>query len=63
MENEVVTGSDIYRFDHAPEAGSPTGRIRPTGVRPTFTDRLKEAGITLPSELYGSHLASVNTRW
>ncbi|HEX2785515.1 MAG TPA: CpaF family protein [Ilumatobacteraceae bacterium] len=63
MENDVVTASDIYRFDHSPEAGSPTGRIRPTGVLPTFTDRLREAGITLPSELYGGHPTSVNGRW
>jgi pilus assembly protein CpaF len=62
MENDVVTGSDIYRFDHSPEAGSPTGRIRSTGIRPTFTDRLTEAGITLPSELYRGHLSSVNGR-
>jgi pilus assembly protein CpaF len=62
MENDVITGSDIYRFDHSPEAGSPTGRIRPTGIRPTFTDRLREAGITLPGELYRGHLSSVNGR-
>ena len=63
MEGDVVTASDIYRYDHTPELGSPIGRIRPTGVRPIFTDRLKEAGITLPSELYGGLAMTANGRW
>ncbi len=56
MEGETITTSDIYSFDRAAgqdAEGRILGRIRPTGVRPLFTDRLIEAGATLPPELYG----------
>ena len=55
MEGETITTSDIYAFDHSAgrdAEGRPLGHIRPTGVRPLFTDRLLEAGVTLPAELY-----------
>ncbi len=56
MEGDVITMSDIYTFDHRAgfdADGKVLGRIEPTGIRPKFTDRLKEAGIALPTELYG----------
>ncbi len=56
MEGDVVTTADIYAFDHSAgldEHGKVLGRIKPTGIRPLFTDRLKEAGIALPAELFG----------
>ena len=56
MEGEVITMSEIYAFDHRAGVdadGVTLGRIQPTGVRPTFTDRLIEAGVDLPAELYG----------
>ena len=55
MEGDTITTSDIYAFDHSAGRdveGRPLGHIRPTGVRPLFTDRLLEAGATLPAELY-----------
>jgi pilus assembly protein CpaF len=63
MEGDTITASDIYHYDYAPDVSSPSGRIRPTGVRPTFTDRLKEAGITLPAEIYGGLAMTANGRW
>ena len=63
MEGDVITCSDIYRFDYTPDAASPDGRVRPTGVRPAFTDRLKQAGIELPRELYDGLSMTVNGRW
>ncbi len=56
MEGDVITMSEIYAFDHRAGIdanGVTLGRIHPTGVRPMFTDRLVEAGIDLPAELYG----------
>jgi pilus assembly protein CpaF len=56
MEGEVVTTSDVYLFDHAAgvdDAGRALGALRPTGVRPTFVDRLQNAGVKLPSDIYG----------
>ena len=62
MEGDTITMGDIYAFDHSAgfdEFGHALGCIRPTGVRPHFTDRLLEAGVTLPSELYSGDLAGL----
>ncbi len=59
MEGGIITTNDIYAFDHHAgfdEHGHTLGRIQPTGVRPHFTDRLVEAGVVLPTELYGGDL-------
>ena len=65
MEGDTITTSDIYSFDRSAgqdAEGRTLGRIRPTGVRPLFTDRLIEAGATLPAELYGAG-ATGRTGW
>jgi pilus assembly protein CpaF len=57
MEGDVVTTSDVFTFDHAAgvdDGGRALGALRPTGVRPMFVDRLQNAGITLPSDIYGN---------
>jgi pilus assembly protein CpaF len=55
MEGETITLSDVFTFaaENAPD-GSVAGALRPTGVRPKLTERLHEAGITLPGELFGA---------
>ena len=54
MEGEVVTTQEIYRFRR--RGVSPDGRIvgqfEPTGVRPAFTERLRVAGVELPSRMF-----------
>ena len=58
MEGELVTLSDVFRFDtEAGVDGGVGGTIRPTGVRPRLAERLAEAGITLPGELFGADAA------
>ena len=55
MEGEVVTMQDIFVFDQSgvdPVTGRVIGRFRATGVRPRFTERLKELGIELPARLF-----------
>jgi pilus assembly protein CpaF len=47
MEGEVITLSDLYTFDHT------VGRVRPTGIRPSFSEHLGELGIALPAEIFG----------
>jgi pilus assembly protein CpaF len=54
MEGDVITTTDIYRFAHDPGNPESPGILVPTGVRPKFGDRLLEAGITLPAELFGA---------
>jgi pilus assembly protein CpaF len=57
MEGEVISASDIYSIGHRPTGVDADGvvprRIRPTGVRPMFTQRLLDQGIELPAELFG----------
>ncbi|MBI4935521.1 MAG: CpaF family protein [Actinobacteria bacterium] len=62
MEGGTITTGDIYAFDHSAgfdEHGHTLGRVRPTGVRPHFTDRLIEAGVDLPSDLYSADFAGL----
>jgi pilus assembly protein CpaF len=54
MEGELVTTQDIFVFERigvTPE-GRITGRFRPTGVRPKFSERLKAAGIEFSTQLF-----------
>jgi pilus assembly protein CpaF len=56
MEGDVITLTDLYTFDYS--AGiDETGRFRgtpvPTGLRPQFTDRLRQLGIELPASVFG----------
>jgi pilus assembly protein CpaF len=58
MEGELVTLSDVFAFEGEPGAdGSVGGALRPTGVRPKLTEKLLDAGITLPSDLFGADAA------
>jgi pilus assembly protein CpaF len=54
MEGDLVTTQDIFVFERSgvSSEGRITGRFRPTGVRPKFSDRLKAAGIELPPTLF-----------
>ncbi|GAA3937262.1 CpaF family protein [Microbacterium soli] len=55
MEGEVVTLQDAFSFDHSAgfdAEGRLLGRIRPTGVRPRFAERIADAGIALPMSLF-----------
>ncbi|BBH67332.1 type II secretion system protein E [Actinoplanes sp. OR16] len=56
MEGEVVTLQDIFLYDPSAGADTPgsTGGLRPTGVRPHFTETLAMYGVTLPPTMFGS---------
>ena len=54
MEGETVTLSDIFRFEAEPGSdGAVGGRLRATGVRPKLAERLHDAGVSLPSDIFG----------
>ena len=54
MEGDVITMSDLFEFEQTGiEAGKVIGRIRPTGLRPKFMDRIEEAGIKLSPRIFG----------
>ena len=54
MEGEVITMTDIFVFEQTGmENGQIAGRLRPTGLRPKFMDKLEAAGINLPPSIFG----------
>ncbi len=54
MEGDVITTADIFKFEQiAYEGGKIIGRLRPTGIRPKFMDRIEDAGIHLPPSIFG----------
>jgi pilus assembly protein CpaF len=57
MEGDTITIQDVFRFDYAAgrdEDGRFLGTVKPTGIRPQFTDRLKDFGIEIPAAVFGS---------
>jgi len=54
MEGEVITMTDIFAFEQVGiENGQIQGRLRPTGLRPKFMDKIDTAGIHLPPSIFG----------
>jgi pilus assembly protein CpaF len=54
MEGDVITMTDIYVFEQTGlEDGRVIGRLRPTGLRPKFMDKIEAAGIHLPASIFG----------
>jgi pilus assembly protein CpaF len=55
MEGDVVVLSDIFVFEQLGiENGKIIGRLKPTGVRPKFYERIENAGITLSPTIFGA---------
>jgi len=57
MEGDTITTQDIFEFDYSAgvdDGGHFLGEIVPTGIRPRFTDRLKDIGIELPPAVFGT---------
>jgi pilus assembly protein CpaF len=54
MEGDVITMTDIFVFEHSGfEGGKIIGRLRPTGLRPKFMDKIEASGIHLPPSIFG----------
>ncbi|MHB0977399.1 MAG: CpaF family protein [Candidatus Aquicultorales bacterium] len=66
MEGDIITLQDLFLFDFSmgmDDAGKFKGKLKSTGIRPKFAQRLQDSGILLPSELFqfefqGKELAS-----
>jgi pilus assembly protein CpaF len=55
MEGEVITLQDLFLFDYGmgvDEDGRYKGRLKATGIRPTFSEELENQGIRLPADLF-----------
>jgi pilus assembly protein CpaF len=54
MEGDVITMTDIFVFEQTGfEDGRVIGRLRPTGLRPRFIDKIEASGINLPATIFG----------
>jgi pilus assembly protein CpaF len=54
MEGDIITMTDIFSFEQTGmDAGKVVGRLRPTGLRPKFMDKIEESGINLPPSIFG----------
>lgn len=54
MEGDVITMTDLFVFEQTGmENGRLVGRLRPTGLRPKFMDKIENAGIHLPPSIFG----------
>lgn len=55
MEGDVIVMSDIFAFEQQGlENGKIVGRLKPTGIRPKFYERIEAAGIVLPPNIFGA---------
>lgn len=54
MEGDVITLQDIFIYEQTgkDELGKITGRLKPTGIRPKFMEKLAANGINLANELF-----------
>lgn len=54
MEGDVITMTDVFIFEQSGfEGGKVIGRLRPTGLRPKFMDKIEASGIHLPASIFG----------
>jgi pilus assembly protein CpaF len=54
MEGDIITMQDIFVFEKAgiTKEGKVAGRFRATGVRPKCAERMRGAGILLPTDMF-----------
>jgi pilus assembly protein CpaF len=54
MEGDIITMQDIFVFEKLGinQEGKVAGRFRATGVRPKVSERMKGAGVVLPSNMF-----------
>jgi pilus assembly protein CpaF len=54
MEGDVITMTDLFTFDQTGfENGKVIGRLKPTGLRPKFMEKIETSGIHLPASIFG----------
>jgi pilus assembly protein CpaF len=69
MEGDVITMQDLFLYERQglTEDGKVRGRFRPTGVRPSFADKLAARGVDLRGLLFlvedESPRGDVETSW
>lgn len=55
MEGDIITLQDLFLFDFSAgldESGKFRGKMKSTGIRPKFAQKLQDMGIPLPQEIF-----------
>ena len=55
MEGDVITMQDLFLFDFQAgydEEGRPLGRLKSTGLRPKFLDKLAASGVRVDPSVF-----------
>jgi pilus assembly protein CpaF len=64
MEGEMITMQDIFVFEvDEVRNGTVLGQLRPTGLRPTFDDKLERHGVRLQPAAASNGLSAPNLAW
>jgi pilus assembly protein CpaF len=54
MEGDIIVTQDIFKFEYAGvKDGKILGKLKPTGVRPKFMEKLEASNIFLPPQTFG----------
>jgi len=64
MEGETVVLTDIFKYDSTgmDSDGKLLGELKPTGIRPLFSQKLEQAGFKLKPEVYGINMNDILTQ-
>lgn len=54
MEGDVIVTQEIFKFEYqGVQNGKVMGKLRPTGIRPKFIEKIEAANIFLPPQIFG----------
>ncbi len=60
MEGDTIVLQDVFVFEQTGYVdGKVQGRLRPTGIRPKFSEKFEAAGIKLPQNVFGDMSAGL----
>jgi pilus assembly protein CpaF len=61
MEGDTVVLTDVFKFDQTGVTtdGKVLGDLKPTGIRPLFSQRLEAAGVKLGADVFGASVADM----
>ena len=61
MEGDVVVLTDIFKYEQTGQDvdGKVVGEMKPTGLRPFFTQRLEESGFKLAASIFGASMSEI----
>jgi len=61
MEGDTVVLTDVFKFEQTGVSteGKVLGDLKPTGIRPLFSQRLEAAGFKLGADVFGANIAEM----